>query len=204
MVKNGWRRGGVTLVELIIAMALLSLAMLLFHSLTQTWARKAHKTEVALDLQSEALKALRWFNGEFAETTEDAVLDQTDTADPGITFVSPRDVNGQVRVDSSGRLLWQRYMCLYTDVYEGEPVLMLKVRPIATPTGEVPARLPVLDFKTDASLPARVVARNVTLFQGEPDPANPTIPWNITIETRAKSGPDELGVRVETSVFFRN
>lgn len=169
--------------------------------MAQTWARKTHKTEVGLDLQAESLKALNWLNSEFAETTEDGVLDETATADPGIVFASPRDLNGRVRLDPSGRLLWQKYVCFYTDTLNGDPVLMMKVRPIASATTDPGSPPSVVDMKSDSTLERRVIARNITSFTGDPDNLSP---WEITLEASAKSGRSRLGIRVQTSIFFRN
>lgn len=189
-----------SLIELIVTMGLLSIALLLFYSLTMSWMRKTQETELALDLQTEALKALTWINSEFSESNEQGVDDRLDVGELGISFVSPRDLNGIIRLDASGQLMWQKYVCFYLGNIDGNQALLMKQVAVTSPSSELPSPLPVATMIANSATP-RVIARNVTLFQGD---ADKLVPWDITIETRAKYGSQEFGVRLQTSVFFRN
>ena len=103
---------GATLVELVVASALVLLIMGELWMLLQTGTRFYLRSRAQSDVQRHALIALRWMSTDLAEGAP-LSFKHYDPDDPSITtdrngfvFGSPKDANEAASYNEEGRLLW--------------------------------------------------------------------------------------------------
>ena len=197
-VGGAGAKRGASLVELLIASALFLMLSVALFQVMHTGSAFMRRSEASLDMQKELLLALTWIHKDMSESGA-----RVFRKDPeGMVFANPRNLEGQLQLDSVGRITWQRMVAYYVDDVAGVPCLIRKEREI-TATSTDPILPPVTDLISDNSLHPRVLARSVQTFEGA-DVATATTPYAITVYCAKEVGGREFGTRAETSVFFRN
>ncbi len=192
------RLRGASLAELLIASTLFLMLSVALFQVMHTGSAFMRRSEASLDMQKELLLALTWIHKDMSESAA-----RVFRKDPqGIVFASPRDLDGQLQLDSVGRITWQRIVAYYVDDVAGVPCLIRKERAL-TATSSDPILPPVTDMISDGSLHPRVLARSVQAFEGA-DTAAADTPYAITVYCAKEVGGREFGTRAQTSVFFRN
>ncbi|MEW6279971.1 MAG: prepilin-type N-terminal cleavage/methylation domain-containing protein, partial [Candidatus Eremiobacterota bacterium] len=104
-------RNGLTLVETLISMALLGLMLGATYAALVLSLRYYQRTREAADVQKETLVTVNRIERALASAAQDSV-----SVDPtGIVFASAETSTGVFAHDpSTGKPLWQRYVCFYT------------------------------------------------------------------------------------------
>jgi hypothetical protein len=112
---------GATLVELVVASALVLLIMGELWMLLQTGTRFYLRSRAQSDVQRHALIALRWMSTDLAEGAP-LSFKHYDPDNPSITtdrngfvFGSPKDANEAASYNEEGRLLWTSVIGYYID-----------------------------------------------------------------------------------------
>lgn len=126
------RRRGLTLPEVLVAMALfgmVSTAIALLLNAALSYTRRA---ETRAELQRAALFALNGVAREIAESSSDSLRVGSGGGEPvGLVFGSPRGADDQVEYQNN-RLLWKSWIAVYWDQPQG--LLMRSRRLLDTPS----------------------------------------------------------------------
>lgn len=112
MRKMASRRGGFTLLEIMVYSVISLLALTSIYSVLIICLRFFNSTDASSELQQNAMRVLVKLTNEVAES--DSATVTTSTNPPGISFASPRDTLGRINVQSDG-LYWQSFICYYVD-----------------------------------------------------------------------------------------
>lgn len=159
------RKSGTSLVEMIVALAILSLVLLAVYILMFNGLRYYQDSEAKLELQRQSLLAIHRVSRKVSETSRYSV----ETGTNALLFAYPRDDNGYLRFTSDRSILWYRFFCYYLTTMNGQSVLVSKEFSIPTPPDSPPKPsdfgLSVASVVADNSLPVRVVARGITKFE---------------------------------------
>ncbi|MGE0494080.1 MAG: PilW family protein [Vulcanimicrobiota bacterium] len=149
------------------------------------------------ELQKDVTLAFLWMSRELRETDADSIQ----VAPDGAVFASPRDFSGEVKFDSAGRMLWQKYICYYVEEVAGKPCLVRKAVAISPPAVSPPPAPPVDSVRLDNSINYQVKARNVksVTFNNSVSPMEFTIFGEI-VNRRGR----KYGMELKTRVYFRN
>lgn len=175
------RPRGVTLVETLIHSSLMLLLLGGIVAVLILGTRNFRTVEAVAEVQREMAAAMAALRGELAETRAASI--GTGTSPTGVIFLSPRPDSGSWAHSTTGKLLWQRWVCYYVEVRNGVPTLLRKEKKLTAPTATPPANTwRTSDFSGDASR-ARVVARNVKTLQ-----VTGADPVNVTVEVELTSG----------------
>ncbi|HXE71832.1 MAG TPA: hypothetical protein VNO81_04145 [Candidatus Nitrosotenuis sp.] len=165
------RRGnsGFSLVELIVYSALFPVVLAAIYAVLTLCTRYYAALDNQATLGQQALTA----SARLAEDVSGTALASVRVESDGIVFLSARGAGGQVFYDSSGRLLWLKYVCYYRT----GTVLYRKEQSI-TATPDVPALTPAVSaFAGNSSLPTTQVAREVTALSISP---GSTVAFTVT------------------------
>ncbi|MBI3927886.1 MAG: hypothetical protein HY319_20260 [Armatimonadetes bacterium] len=195
-------RRGVTLLELLIASGLVLLVALSVLALFEAGVRYVRESEARLDIQRDALVAMALVTQELSESNP--VAFRTDPDPPGVVFGSPRNLEGTLIVDSSGKLIWQKFICYYLEDSGAERRLIRKER-MLDPTVRVSfppapgAGLSTADFLV-LPIPARTIAGGIESFAVTP---STQVDIELTAARRDWKGRD-FRVRLQSSVLMRN
>lgn len=101
--------------------------------------RYQRRSEVQLEIENDALLALRFLSQELSESRFDSVGDTAGL----IVFPLPRDVQGNLSTDSSGRVTWAKTACYRLATFEGESYLVKQEQVMPAPSVTPPVNLPV-------------------------------------------------------------
>ena len=201
------RRSGHTLIELLIAQALLGIVLLGIAALAKAGGRYLLVTEAKTTLQRGAILCARHMANEFSETNDGSFTVGNSTADPntcanfGVVFANPRNpTTGQVDYDDIGRLLWPKFVCLYKHDVHGVSCI---VRAVDKLDHRLPYPPPAEPIDTFLSTPRHIsiVCRNVTVFECWKDSAN--LLMLLQVELPSNYGKN-YGFQIQTQVFARN
>lgn len=162
--------------------------------------RYFQSTNAAIEAHDQALSVTASLVRELREGSPQSFL--VFAAPVGIVFGSARTPNGKFSYDSATQqLLWTKRICYYLESRSSIQVLVRKEESLATPQ----ASPPTVDSSCSAayfqaaSLPERVVGRNISKFELQPGP-----PVRLTLATLKSAGGRDFGVTVETEVAMRN
>lgn len=204
------RRQGHTLIETLIASALISICLLGVWRLVQAGSRYLLITDAKVEMQNGALRCLRMIAEQFCETNERAFTVGNSTASPsyasqtnqGVIFNSPRDPGtGEIEHDAMGRIRWAKYVAFYK--YEQLPGQFVVARSSANcdPVLPYPRFPPLLDAFLATNPSPRIVARHVAIFECVKFPGNVQV--RLRCELPSGFG-RKYGFEAETMVFARN
>lgn len=158
------RAPGFTLVETMIYSSLLLILLGGISTVLGLGSRYYREVQALAEVQREAAAGGAALRMEIAETRGPSLT--VGLAPAGLVLLSPRPDSGPWVHDSSGSLLWQRWVCFYLESRGGVSTLVRKEKKLAAPTAVPPE--PVWTtalFRDSAVLPGHVVARNVTGLQ---------------------------------------
>ncbi|MBT9582206.1 prepilin-type N-terminal cleavage/methylation domain-containing protein [bacterium] len=203
-------RRGHTLLETLIASALIGICLMGVWSLVRAGSRYLLITNAKVELQNGAIRTLRLIAEQFSETNDRSFYCGNSTVQPlnngqvnhGVVFVSPRDpVTGEIEHDLKGRILWSKYVAFYH--YEETPGNFCVARSSTNMATKwpYPVRPPYLDPYLQTNPDRKILARNVALFECEQYPAN----LKVRMLCQLSSGwGKKYGFEVETMVYTRN
>ncbi|HXE71106.1 MAG TPA: hypothetical protein VNO81_00470 [Candidatus Nitrosotenuis sp.] len=180
--------------ELVTTSALLLILLGVVYSaltLSLTYYRQA---DDSVYLQQQAMAAAKRIVEEMGSSPSSSVVLSPD----GVLFLSARTGSGGLQYNSSGAILWQRYVAYYTQMSGSEPVLVRKEKPLSAPSATVPSSPPSLaSIQADASLKSTVVARSIQAL---------SFTGGTPVAIRVTAGNDSFGgntVTVTSGVSFR-
>ncbi|MBI3927403.1 MAG: hypothetical protein HY319_17830 [Armatimonadetes bacterium] len=182
-------------------MAVSSIVMIAVYAFFINGIRYYRTSNTNLELQRACLSALTQISNEIAEGSKlSFVTFREGEADvPGIIFGSPRNAAGNVEF-SGQNIMWMKFVCYYRGEVNGVSTLMRKELPLIPPRDDapvVPAGLTPESFSTDATLPARVVSRQVVYFD-----VNDSHPF--VVKLAAEDQQAQFRVEVSTSLNLQN
>jgi len=113
---------GMSLVELIITMAIMSIVTLGAFQVFQEGLQLFRTNQGANDAQSSAVKTLGLLTTELVNAHPDLVQEYSAPDAPGVVFASPLNANGQAQFNSdNGKVYWQKYVCYYFVPHPSDP-----------------------------------------------------------------------------------
>lgn len=188
---------GVTLVEIILSLGLLSLILGTVGKITATGYDYYWRSLGSLDVQRAALTANRRLTEELSLSSIHTVI-----VEPGaIAFATPLDSNGKIQYTESGNLQWTSHVCYYLDTVQGASVIIRKRTDMSTP-GVNPIR-PTSEGHSiswfQGQSGGEVVARDVVVFDFELQ----ADVVDITV-TGSKESRGDFEMTVRNSAFPRN
>lgn len=201
------RPSGTSLIELIVASAIVMLLMVEVWGLVRAGGRFYLRVRSQSDIQRNSLLALRWITREigdgsaisFREYTTDGTGGQASTvARAGIVFGSPTDESGRVHYDEKGRLQWSSVIGYYIE--PSDRTLYRQKLLLSVPQGYPPIINNDL-HSTDklATLPApRVVARHIESIETVQGPSD------ILVKLHTRDRDIGYGITVQTRLEMKN
>ncbi len=201
------RPSGVSLIELIVASAIVILLMVEVWGLVRAGGRFYLRVRSQSDIQRNSLLALRWITKEigdgsaisFREYTTDGAGGQASTVSrAGIVFGSPTDASGQVHYDERGRLQWSSVIGYYIE--PSDRILYRQKLLLPAPQGYPPIINNDL-HSTDqlATLPApRLVARHIHSIETVQGPSD------ILVKLHTRDQDIGYGITVQTRLEMKN
>ena len=155
---------GFTLAELTVYMALLGVLLSGTYATFALSMRYFTVARSATDLQSQAQQSVVHLVSELTDTTGASILYENQTTLAGIRFLSSRDRLGNFQQDTSGNILWQKWICYRWTRSTGNLTRMTSY--LSTPT----IVLPTCPYTptTFPSTSSTIVGRNMTslVFSG--------------------------------------
>lgn len=184
---------GVTIAELLVGIALISILFVVCSSLFVTSWRHFQETNAIQDVHNSAIFAMDGFASEFMETTTAGLIYSQQPSTEYIAFRSARDNdNAFVLKPVTSKPIWVKWVLYYVYpnpvTHPSEPhVLARKQYPELVPAGNPPAPAISTIYAEQASQNldrARIVARNVKLMSvtGKPNKQYCNV-YHIRIET---------------------
>lgn len=147
-------RSGLTLVETLVAMALLGMVLTATYATLVLAMRYQQKHDDAMAVYQEALKSMNRMEQALALGSPDSIVVEPE----GFVFISAGRPEGPFEIDSStGQVLWQKAVCFYVE----EGVLRMKEQTLA-PTATLPATPTLQSMIDDEDLPSTLLADGVT------------------------------------------
>lgn len=175
------RSRGVTLVETLIHSSLMLLLLGGIVAVLILGTRHFRMVEAVAEVQREMAAAVGSLRQELAETRSASIL--AGAGPTGVIFLSPRTDSGVWAHNSTGKLLWQRWVCFYVETRNGVPTLLRKEKKLSAATATPPTNTwRTSDFSGDTSR-ARVVARHVKGLQ-----VTGSQPVTVEVEVELTSG----------------
>lgn len=168
MVRPVRRRGGFSLLEMVVAMALLAIVLDILYQLLVPGLRVWMNGSARAELQQSGVVATNWLAQEFTTSTGDSVvIEHLQYTDPSgqtrscdtLSFYSPFDDSHQVQYQPPlGTLLWQKRVIYYMDT--AKHLLCRQEQPL-TPATTDPTNPPVPVVGSPAVFSTRILTRNV-------------------------------------------
>ena len=194
------RRRGATLIELMIACALLGGVLLGVAQLVAAGGRYLRVTDAKVDLQHFSIRAMGKLTRELSDSDQESyAFDNTDPAGPWLVFASPRNEEGHISFDSVGRMLWPKQICYYVRTIDGTSCLCRKEKLYSPAPTAPPAPAPVDTVRDDVTLKEEIVGRHVISMEF----AKSTV-CQIKMLARLDALRVDYGLRLETQVYCRN
>lgn len=154
----GGVRRGMTLIETIVSMALISVALTTIYSMSSMFLTNSRQLQAQADLENSAQVAVMRMVSDLSDSHPASVT--TGPAPVGVVFLSPRDGSDRFQRDAAGALYWQKWVCYYLDGNRQLVRAQIPFAPVTTPPNPTHS---TADFQTQGT--RRVVARNVTGMQ---------------------------------------
>lgn len=149
---------GFTLSELTVYMALLGVLLTGTYAAFALSLRYFTVARTATDLQSQAQQTVLHLVSELADSSGFSITYVNGSTSAGIQFLSPRDRLGNFQQDTSGNILWQKWICYRWDRTSGNLVRMTYY--LDTPVAVVTST--PYTVTTFPSTTAKIVGRNLT------------------------------------------
>lgn len=191
--STGKAKKGVSLIELLIATALMGLVMTMILELMYYGNRYVRVQDTKLQVQTECLKAMHTMSRELVEADSLAY----NTSPDGIVFCSPRSDTGNIVFDVFGHMMWYKFVAFLKEDVNGTPCIVRRMRMLPVPATE--PQPPPTVASMIGSGQFETVARNVTKF--EVDNNKPT---KLLCRVEVKQYGRTFGAEIQTSVFMRN
>ena len=164
----------------------------------------------AIDAQQSGMNTLRQV-GDLMKASSGALIN-TDPAD-GVEFANPYKNDGRMGFDTvvgsptEGKLLWQKYTCIYRDPVTKN--VLRKDSPITPAKTVVPNPLTAMPPRDLASfialnVPKRILGTGVNLFRVYPDPLGAGNTYIIEIEVGDMNDTGRYGLQLKSQVTPRN
>lgn len=212
LIKSRKRKLGASIIELMVAVALLGGLTALAASLIRHGSNYLRTTTAQLDTQKDALLALNWMLRDLSEASPVAIHTnswgspheppQAPLPGPprGVVFASPRDANGQVSYGGTA-IQWNSRVCYFLDIPGGGNLYrVVKTHPAESlPRLINPNNEDTSDFQSNlSSLPHRILAQNVSYLDVQRQAAG------IEIKLEAANSDRSFTVYVSTLVHPKN
>lgn len=200
-------RKGTTLIELMIASALILIVLSVSLSLIVSCLRYFRETDGAVAVHDTVLTAVTKLERDLKESNPGTF--QIYTTPPGVVFASPRLPDNTIDFDDTSlQPLWQKRICYYLEATDVAGEFNLVRKEEYLPVGDVsdtppPPTVDTAHFESSVSS-GGVVARGVTRFDWVPGPPVEVTLACTDISNRGTSSEAEFLVEVNTSVSFRN
>jgi prepilin-type N-terminal cleavage/methylation domain-containing protein len=185
---------GMSLVETLVASALMSIVILAAIQLLVEGGRYLRINQQATDAQRAGLAILSQVGSGMQATRPDLI--STDAF--GLVFATPFKEDGTVVFDSlSGELTWQGWVCFY---YEDSTVTR-RERPLAVPT-DSPSSVPTpQSFAADRV--RKVFSSEVSAFSVNQASTSPPI-WSVDVTVGSMTDKQRYGTQLHSEVGPRN
>ena len=208
MSIGGDKRRGHSLIELMVASALLMLLMGLIYDMFVAGKRYQDNCQAKIELQNNVFKSMSTIAKDLVEGDKDAINPQSVTN--SIVFASPRSYfTGLVSFDGDGRLRWQKKICYFLKPQSGSQAAGLYRKAVDLPsdpaTGEPYVQIPPVGIPDDVinntTIVARFIAPNIVGL-------NTSLPGGgvveMIVEAKLTLLIHQYGVQVKTAVLPQN
>ena len=196
---------GATLLELMIASALILIVLSVSLSLILSCVRYFRETDGAVQVHDTVLSAITKLERDLKESNPSSF--QIYAAPQGVVFASPRLPDNTLDFDDTSLLpLWQKRVCYYLEPAGAEFNLVRKeefLPPASVSDTPPPPTVDTAYFQANVST-GGVVARGVTRFDWVAGPPVQVTLACTDISHRGADSEAEFLVEVSTSVSFRN
>lgn len=204
MMLNFKRKKGMTLPEVIVYSVLIGLVLTGIYGILTSSMTYYRITEIRSDLQQNAIRAISGILGEMMGTPRSSIV-MSSTAPSGVFFVTSRKDDGNHEFDSSGMLIWQKWVCYYLESNNsGSYNLIRKEVPLGSPSS-TPGTAPystVAQFAT-ANLQRHTVSRNIKSMSITFDSSTNCYSIDLQLDkTTDTTKPNRL--QVQTEIYVRN
>jgi len=204
MILKFKKKKGMTLPEVMVYSVLIGMVLTGVYGILTSSMKYYRITEIRSDLQQNGIKAVSGILGDMMGTPRSTIVMSTSTPS-GVFFVSSRKDDGNHQFDSSGMLIWQKWVCYYLEANtNGSYNLVRKEKPLATPSGTpgTPPYTSVTQFAA-ANLERHVVARDIQSMAITFDSATSCYSINIQLDkTTDSTKPNRM--QVQTEIYVRN
>ncbi len=198
------RNRGMTLPEVMIYSVLIGLVLTGIYGILTSSMKYYRITEIRSDLQQNAIMAVSGILGDMMGTPRSTIVMST-TTPSGVFFVSSRKSDGNHEFDSSGLLIWQKWVCYYLESNSsGSYNLVRKEVPLNTPssTPGLPPYTSVTQFAA-ANLQKHLIAKDIKSLAITFNSA--TNCYNIDIKLDKTTDPTKPNnMQVKTEIYVRN
>lgn len=188
------RSRGISLIEMVVATAIVSLISLAAFKILAEGLRYVRTNQLAIDAQRAGLSILSGIGGGLQGSRSDLI----DSAPEGLVYASPVKDDGTIEFElSEHKLLWQKWVCYY---YDGREVT-LRERTIAPPSMEPGAPPSPASFSTE---PVRKLLSNeIDSFQVTQASVVPPL-WSIDLTIGSMDNRRLYGMELHSEVGPRN
>lgn len=204
MMFNFRKRRGMTLPEVMVYSVLIGLVLTGIYGILTSSMKYYRITEIRSDLQQNAIKAVSGILGDMMGTPRSTIMMSTATPS-GVFFVSSRKTDGNHEFDSSGLLIWQKWVCYYLEANtNGSYNLVRKEVALSTPssTPGLPPYTSVAQFAA-ANLQKHLIAKDIQSMAITFDSATSCYSINIQLDkTTDPTKPNRM--QVQTEIYVRN
>lgn len=197
------RSKGRTLIEIMVASALLLLLTGLMLRVLTTSRQRLQRIEALINLEEQAVKAMAMVSSDLSE----AHLHTVETPSSSfLVFSSPRSLSGKFVVAPSGELRWSTVVCYRKETIGGDDKLIRQVEDMPDVDGESPLPselVPPADlaFFTAGSGPRSKIADGFeTLNVSVKDQTR----FEVKLHLSKRLGNKTRGIRLTSQVFPRN
>lgn len=180
-----------------VAMAIFGIVMASVGQITRHLTRFYNTHVMALEVQQQAIQATRWLSQELEEGSYQSIVNLT-TPTSAVIFGSPRDLDGKLKIEDEV-LLWQKFVCYYTDKINGKPVLRrgeLLFEKAAKAPPPVPDSFALSTFK-DSKSKDRIMARHI-------ESVSVTVSDSAEVEVFANLDDGAFTLKLKTNVEMGN
>jgi type II secretory pathway pseudopilin PulG len=148
--------GGTTLIEMLVYMVLLMVITTILATAISMSLHFGAAIDDSVDAQHNALDALDQTERALASACSSGA--SVDARNGGISFISAETDSGPFAFDSSGNLLWQRYVTLYVSNHD-----LIRKDQTFTATSTPPTPVPSSSgMQSNSALTARTLGRDVS------------------------------------------
>jgi hypothetical protein len=211
------RKKGATLAEIMIYIVVLGLVLSGIYGILISTLKYYRTAQTQTDLQRNLVECLSSFTNDIAISRISSVTAST-TGNIGVMFPSPKDINEQYSLTSSGNLKWQKWVCYYLQSVNvpsenrNMMCLLRREQPIA-PVDDNPGSPPsdissIYNFINKSTLNnqynQKIIARGVTGFNISTDLPTKMVNLTITVDwTTDATKPNSITLQ-NVKILVRN